>query len=100
MKEDISDSQTLKADALARHFRRRSTCWDIVAYEQPVFRSDVAHIRGTDSAGVIDTLLVRKLIADDARFGGRGRPSFIVTTDASYGVLAPLLNCASMSQLG
>jgi chromosome segregation and condensation protein ScpB len=30
----------------------------IVAYEQPVSRGDVAHIRGTDSAGVIDTLQV------------------------------------------
>jgi segregation and condensation protein B len=53
----------------------------IVAYEQPVSRADVAAIRGTDSAGVIDTLLARKLIADDARFGGRGRPAFLVTTD-------------------
>jgi segregation and condensation protein B len=53
----------------------------IVAYEQPVSRADIAHIRGTDSAGVIDTLLARKLIVDDARFGGRGRPSFLVTTD-------------------
>ena len=53
----------------------------IVAYEQPVSRADVAHIRGTDSAGVIDTLLARGLIADDARFGGRGRPAFLVTTD-------------------
>jgi segregation and condensation protein B len=53
----------------------------IVVYEQPVSRADVAHIRGTDSAGVIDTLLARKLIADDARFGGRGRPAFLVTTD-------------------
>ena len=53
----------------------------IVAYEQPVSRADISHIRGTDSAGVIDTLLARKLIADDARFGGRGRPAFLVTTD-------------------
>jgi segregation and condensation protein B len=53
----------------------------IVAYEQPVSRADIAHIRGTDSAGVIETLLARGLIADDARFGGRGRPSFLVTTD-------------------
>jgi segregation and condensation protein B len=53
----------------------------IVAYEQPVSRADIAHIRGTDSAGVIDTLIARKLIADDARFGGRGRPAFLVTTE-------------------
>ena len=48
----------------------------IVAYEQPVSRADVAHIRGTDRASVIDTLLARKLIADDARFW-RPRPAFV-----------------------
>jgi segregation and condensation protein B len=53
----------------------------IVAYEQPVSRADIAQIRGTDSAGVIDTLLARTLIADDARFGGRGRPAFLITTE-------------------
>jgi chromosome segregation and condensation protein ScpB len=30
---------------------------------------------------VTDTLLARGLIADDAGFGGRGRPAFLVTTD-------------------
>jgi chromosome segregation and condensation protein ScpB len=30
---------------------------------------------------VIDTLLARDLIADDAGYGGRGRPAFLVTTD-------------------
>lgn len=54
----------------------------IVAYEQPVARADISHIRATDSSGVIDTLLARGLIADDPRFGGRGRPSFLVTTAA------------------
>jgi segregation and condensation protein B len=53
----------------------------IVAYEQPVSRAEVSHIRGTDCAGVIDTLFARKLLADDASFGGRGRPAFLVTTD-------------------
>jgi segregation and condensation protein B len=53
----------------------------IVAYEQPVSRSDIAHIRAIDSTGVVDTLLARGLIADDARYGGRGRPAFLVTTD-------------------
>jgi len=53
----------------------------IVAYEQPVSRADISHIRGTDSSGVIDTLLARGLIADDTRYGGRGRPAFLVTTE-------------------
>jgi segregation and condensation protein B len=53
----------------------------IVAYEQPVSRSDVERIRGIDSSGVIETLLARGLIIDDNRYGGRGRPAFVVTTE-------------------
>jgi chromosome segregation and condensation protein ScpB/uncharacterized cupredoxin-like copper-binding protein len=40
----------------------------IVAYEQPLTRSDISHIRGTDSSGVIETLLARELIEDDPRW--------------------------------
>jgi len=53
----------------------------IVAYEQPVSRADITQVRGTDSSGVVETLLARGLIAVDPRFGGRGRPSFLVTTE-------------------
>jgi segregation and condensation protein B len=52
----------------------------IVAYEQPITRAEISHIRGTDSSGVIETLLARRLIEDDPRFGGRGRPAFVATT--------------------
>src|SRR5207244_6077 len=52
----------------------------IVAYEQPITRAEISHIRGTDSSGVIETLLARRLIEDDPRFGSRGRPSFLATT--------------------
>ena len=45
----------------------------IVGYEQPIMRAEISHIRGTDSSGVIETLLSRKLIEDDPRFGSRGR---------------------------
>jgi hypothetical protein len=41
----------------------------IVAYEQPVSRADISQVRGTDSSGVVDTLLARGLIAVDPRFG-------------------------------
>jgi Segregation and condensation complex subunit ScpB len=44
----------------------------IVTYEQPVSRADIGHIRGTDTAGDVDTLLAHDLMADEARFGGRG----------------------------
>jgi segregation and condensation protein B len=52
----------------------------IVAYEQPISRTEISNIRATDSSGVIETLLARKLIEDDPRFGSRGRPSFLATT--------------------
>jgi hypothetical protein len=39
-----------------------------------------SHISGTDSSGVIETLLARRLIEDDPRFGRPGRPSFLATT--------------------
>jgi segregation and condensation protein B len=52
----------------------------IVAYEQPITRAEISHIRGTDSSGVIETLLARRLIEDDPRLGSRGRPSFLATT--------------------
>jgi segregation and condensation protein B len=34
----------------------------IVAYEQPVSRADISHIRRTDSSAVVDTLLARDLM--------------------------------------
>ena len=67
----------------------------IIAYEQPVTRADVSHIRATDSSGVIETLLARGLITDDPRFDGRGRPSFLVTTAA----FLRLLGLGSLTEL-
>ncbi|MDQ6878941.1 MAG: SMC-Scp complex subunit ScpB [Candidatus Dormibacteraeota bacterium] len=54
----------------------------IVVYSQPVTRADIRHIRGVDSDSAIETLMSRGLIAEDPRFGGRGRPSFLVSTAA------------------
>jgi segregation and condensation protein B len=52
----------------------------IVAYEQPVTRADIRGIRGVDGDAVVETLLSRGLVAEDPRFGGRGRPAFLITT--------------------
>jgi segregation and condensation protein B len=52
----------------------------IVAYEQPITLGEISNIRATDSRGVIETLLARRLIEDDPRFGSGGRPSFLATT--------------------
>src|SRR5215204_3379282 len=54
----------------------------IVAYEQPVTRADIRAVRGVDSDAVVETLRARGLVADDPRYGGRGRPGFLVTTPA------------------
>ena len=53
----------------------------IVAYEQPVTRADIRAIRGVDPDAPVETLMARKLVAEDPRFRGRGRPSFLVTTE-------------------
>jgi segregation and condensation protein B len=67
----------------------------IVAYEQPITRAEISRIRGTDSSGVIAPLLARRLIEDDPRFGGRGRPSFLATT----GDFLRLLGLGSLAEL-
>ncbi len=66
----------------------------IVAYEQPITRADIRTIRGVDSDAVVETLRARGLVAEDPRFGGRGRPGFLVTTPAflRYFGLASLSN--------
>jgi len=54
----------------------------IIAYEQPVTRADIRTIRSVDSDAVVETLRSRGLVAEDPRFGGRGRPGFLITTPA------------------
>lgn len=52
----------------------------IIAYKQPVIRSDIEHIRGVDSGGVIRMLLERKLIRVLGRKEIPGRPLIYATT--------------------
>ena len=52
----------------------------IVAYRQPVIRSDVEHIRGVDCGGILRTLLERKLIRILGRKEIPGRPLIYATT--------------------
>ena len=67
----------------------------IVAYEQPITRAEISHIRVTDSSGVIEMLLARRLIEDDPHFGSRGQPAFLATT-ADF---LPSLGLASLAEL-
>ena len=52
----------------------------IIAYKQPIIRSDVEHIRGVDSGGVLRLLLERKLIRVLGRKDIPGRPMIYGTT--------------------
>ena len=53
----------------------------IVAYRQPVMRSEIEQIRGVDAGGVLRTLLERNLITIRGRAEGVGRPLLYGTTD-------------------
>lgn len=52
----------------------------IVAYKQPVVRSEIERIRGVNPDGVIRTLLERGLIEVHSRSDGPGRPLLYRTT--------------------
>jgi segregation and condensation protein B len=52
----------------------------IVAYKQPVIRTDIEHIRGVDCGGVLRQLLERKLIRVLGRKEIPGRPLIYATT--------------------
>ena len=52
----------------------------VIAYKQPVTAPEVAEIRGVDSAGVLGSLISRKLIATAGRKQVIGRPMLYKTT--------------------
>jgi segregation and condensation protein B len=52
----------------------------IVAYKQPAVRSEIEQIRGVDSAGVLKTLLERRLVRIVGRKDAPGRPIMYGTT--------------------
>ncbi len=53
----------------------------IIAYRQPIARSQIAEIRGVDSDGVVKTLLQRGLIRAVGRDGGPGAPVLFSVSD-------------------
>jgi len=52
----------------------------IIAYKQPITRSEVEEIRGVEASGVLETLLERKLIKIAGRKETLGRPLLYGTT--------------------
>ena len=53
----------------------------IVAYHQPVTRSYIDQIRGTDSAYAVNTLIAKRLIEVCGKLDAPGHPSLFRTTD-------------------
>ena len=53
----------------------------IVAYRQPISRSQIAEIRGVDSDGVVKTLQQRGLLQESGRAGGPGAPVLFSVSD-------------------
>lgn len=54
----------------------------IVAYRQPISRTQIAEIRGVDSDGVVKTLLERELIEETGRDRGPGSPVLFGLSEA------------------
>ncbi len=52
----------------------------IIAYKQPITRTELEEIRGVDSAGVVRTLLDKKIVAPAGRKQVLGRPMMYKTT--------------------
>ncbi len=53
----------------------------IIAYRQPITRTEIEEIRGVDSSGVITGLLERRLVRIRSRKDVPGRPFLYVTTE-------------------
>lgn len=52
----------------------------IIAYRQPIIKSEIEHIRGVDSTGVIQNLLEKNLIKITGKKKGPGHPFLYGTT--------------------
>jgi len=74
--------QKMRSDVRAMRLSRAAVeTLAIVAYRQPVTRSEIEHIRGVDVGGVLRTLLDRDLVTLKGRAEGVGRPLLYGTTD-------------------
>lgn len=69
-----------KAKAGAKLSRSAMETLAIIAYKQPLVRSEIEQIRGVDTAGVLHTLLDRRLIRIVGRKDVPGRPIMYGTT--------------------
>jgi segregation and condensation protein B len=70
----------LKQSSPAKLSRAALETLAIIAYKQPVLRTDMEHLRGVDCGGVLKTLLERDLIRVLGRKDLPGRPMLYGTT--------------------
>lgn len=70
----------LKQSSTAKLSRAALETLAIIAYKQPVLRTDVEHLRGVDCGGIFKTLLERELIRILGRKDLPGRPMVYGTT--------------------
>ena len=64
----------------------------IVAYNQPVTKSFIEHIRGIESSGVVNSLVDKELLEEDGRLDVPGRPIAYKTTET-------FLRCFKLSSI-
>lgn len=69
-----------KAKAAAKLSRSAMETLAIIAYKQPLVRAEIEQLRGVDSAGVLRTLLDRRLVRIVGRKDIPGRPILYGTT--------------------
>ncbi|MGQ2374213.1 SMC-Scp complex subunit ScpB [Companilactobacillus zhachilii] len=56
----------------------------IIAYRQPITRIEIDEIRGVQSSGSLNTLLMRKLIKENGKKNVPGHPNLYVVTDEFF----------------
>jgi len=75
----------IKSIVLTRNTRNLSSAaletLSIIAYKQPVIKSDIDQIRGVKSDRSLETLIVRKLVKEVGRLDKPGKPIEYGTTD-------------------
>jgi segregation and condensation protein B len=73
-------SQLFKNKRKSRLSQQALETLAIIAYKQPICRTDIEMIRGVNSEGVLSTLIERELIQISGRGEGVGRPYLYTTT--------------------
>lgn len=67
----------------------------IVAYKQPITRTDIEFIRGVQSSSSLDLLIAKNLVKSSGRLDVPGRPNAYVTTEE----FLKLMNIPSLAAL-